>query len=103
MKYDIPSPVEISRDIYNLNTFDIEFEGNNGALKRTLMHLSTQSYFKAMQVCTDISKGSEERKSFDRGYVHGVNEVLEMFNRGLILGRKMQFPSDYNKLGPKTV
>jgi hypothetical protein len=103
MKYDIPVSIEISRDIYSMHTFDVEYEGEERALQRLILYLSTQAHFKALQVCTDISKGSEERKSFDRGYVHGINEVISMLRKGRAFGRKIQFPEEGREVPPTTV
>jgi hypothetical protein len=103
MKYVIPVTIDISRDIYSMHTFDVEWEGEVRALQRLVLYLSTQAHFKALEVCTDVSKGSEERKSFDRGYVHGINETLSFVRRGRDNGRRIQFPEDGRQAPPRTV
>ena len=101
MKHDITTNERMSKIVYSLSTYDIEWAGDNGSWKELLKYLKLQAMGRAQSVCTDQT-GSSDAKTYDRGIVSGMFEVIKFLDRAQEEGRRLTFPEERIK-PPKIV
>ena len=82
MKFKIIPDKVMSRAVYNMAS------GANREFLEDVVGLMTSiSKQLALEVCTDVVDGGD--KSFDRGFVKGINEAAEMLVRAYLKGDAM--------------
>ena len=94
MRYDLNFNDDIAKDVHSLASFDAEWSGTERTLDRVIVFLQEQVNVIALNVCTDIAAGGEERKAYDRGYVKGLYETMVFLKRAATAGRLIQFPDE---------
>ena len=82
MKYDLVISDDIAKDVYSLHAFDAEWGGTERTLDRVILYLHKQSIGRAMAVCTEVAD-TEDKKSFDRGYVKGLSTSFPEKKKGI--------------------
>jgi hypothetical protein len=102
MKYDLVISENIAKDVYSLHAFDAEWSGPERALDRVILYLHNQAIGRAMAVCNDVVD-TEDRKSFDRGYVKGLYEAMMFLKKASTTGRLLQFPDEKNSETPPKI
>jgi len=103
MRYDLNFNDDIAKDVYSLHAFDAEWSGTERTLDRVIIYLQEQIYATALNVCTDIAAGSEEKKAYDRGFVKGLHETMVFLKKASSEGRRLQFPDSVNSEMPSKI
>lgn len=93
MKHKIIPDDDMSRAIYNLAYGD-----NREYLEHFISLFTKVIYKKSLDVCIDVS--GETEKSFDRGYVKGLKESLELLVESYKKGERIQFGKPEHKQVP---
>jgi hypothetical protein len=93
MKYDLVISEDIAKDVYSLHAFDAEWGGTERTLDRVILYLQKQSIGRAMAVCTEVAD-TEDKRSYDRGYVKGLYEAMMFLKKASTTGRLLNFPDE---------
>jgi hypothetical protein len=102
MKYDLIFSEDIAKDVHSLHAFDAEWGGTERTLDRVILYLQKQAMGRALAVCTDIAD-TEDKKSYDRGYVKGIYEAMMFLKKASTTGRLLQFPDEVNSEIPSKI
>jgi len=87
MKYDLKMTKELSRQIYMMGRFDVEWAGSQGTFKDVLDHMKSQCFEKSLQACTDLNSTD---RTFNGGYVKGIYEAFQFLAKSFDEGRILQ-------------